>query len=78
MIIKLYYLLILILIILIVKFFHKSQKNEDLGYLHKEELNSNIFVPIEEYSEYFFWEHRFWTGFFSIYRIRLSWQGWNS
>lgn len=66
MIIKLYYLLILILIILIVKFFHKSQKNEDLGYLHKEELNSNIFVPIEEYSEYFFENIDFEQAFFQF------------
>ena len=66
MIIKLYYLLILILIILIIKFFHKSQKKENLGYLHKEELNSNIFVPVEEYSEYFFENIDFEQAFFQF------------
>lgn len=66
MIINLYYLLILILIILIVNFYYKSQKNEDLGYLHKEELNSNIFVPVKEYSEYFFENIDFEQAFFQF------------
>lgn len=61
-----YIILILILVILFVKFYHKSQKNEEYGYIHNEEFNSNIFVPVEEYSEYFFENIDFEQAFFQF------------
>lgn len=63
---QIFYLLLISIILLffLIRFIYKSQKNENLGYIQKEDFNSNIFVPIEEYNEPFFKNLNFQEAFF--------------